>query len=87
LFSGTSTVSNTSINLFLGYGKYRSDLKQKYARTLIKNRLMVSSSQTISVTLTGIDHHGNSPEFCYKAHWHLEPFKNIYFLINRILSI
>ena len=48
---------------------------------------MVSSSQTISVTLTGIDHHGNSPEFCYKAHWHLEPFKNIYFLINRILSI
>lgn len=48
---------------------------------------MVAASQTISVTLIGIEHCGNSVEFCYKAHWHLEPFEDIYLLIDTILSI
>lgn len=48
---------------------------------------MVAASQTISVTLIGTEHCGNSPEFCYKAHWHLEQFEDIYLLIDTILSI
>lgn len=60
---------------------------QIYTRTLITERVMVAASQTISVTLIGIEHCGNSAEFCYKAHWHLEPFEDIYLLIDTILSI